>query len=506
MFVGNCPSFSFALKTIMHKNLLFYIAVIAIFGTGVFLILEFGTRRLEADRVAMNEAVEPQKAIVNSTPTARPKVSAGGIGTGLHENLRHPLSILLLQVIVILITTKIVGAFLRKAGQPTVVGEMIAGILLGPSLLGLMFPETMSFLFPPQSLEPLRLLSQIGIVIFMFIVGIELNVDHLRERAHAAVLVSHASIIVPFFLGAALSLLLYRSFAPPQISFSAFALFISVAMSITAFPVLARIIEERGLSKSHLGSTAIACSAVDDVTAWCLLAVVVAIVKANGLSSSALTIFLALLFIGVMLFMLKPRAERIIGKDVIDDARVKQLMALVLAFVFASALFTEVIGIHALFGAFLAGVMVPRHENLRLLITRRLEAFTTSFLLPLFFAFTGLRTQIGLLDDWFSWLVCAGVIVVAIAGKLGGSIAASRWTGMSWHDSLTLGLLMNTRGLIELIVLNIGYDLGILSPRIFSMLVLMALTTTFMTGPLLSLLDNWKRREAVITEGAGITV
>lgn len=489
----------------MRRNLLFYITVLAVFGAGVFFILEIG-RHIQPERTALEKRVEPSPAISNSPQPERLKPSSRSIGGDLQENLRHPLSVLLLQVIVILVTTKIVGTFLRKAGQPTVVGEMIAGILLGPSLMGLLFPGTMTFLFPPPSLETLRLLSQIGIVIFMFVVGTELNIEHLRQKAHAAVLVSHASIIIPFFLGAALSLLIYRSFAPPQISFSAFALFMSVAMSITAFPVLARIIEERGLSRSPLGNTAIACSAVDDVTAWCLLAVVVAIVKADGLSSSILTIFLTLLFIGVMLFLLKPRADRVIGKHVSDEARTKELMALVLAFVFASALFTEIIGIHALFGAFLAGVMMPRHHHLRSFITGRLETFTTSFLLPLFFAFTGLRTQIGLLDDWSSWLVCAAVIAVAIAGKLGGSAVAARWTGMSWHDSLKLGLLMNTRGLIELIVLNIGYDLGILSPRVFSMMVLMALTTTFMTGPLLSLLDAWKRREAVITEGAGITV
>ena len=489
----------------MRRNLLFYITVLAVFGTGVFFILEIGTR-LQPDRTTLEKTVEPSPVISNTPQPERPQTSSRGIGGVLRENLRHPLSVLLLQVIVILVTTKIVGTFLRRAGQPTVVGEMIAGILLGPSLLGLLSPGTMAFLFPPQSLEPLRLLSQIGVVIFMFTVGIELNVQHLRQKAHAAVLVSHASIIIPFFLGASFSLLIYRSFAPPQISFSAFALFMSVAMSITAFPVLARIIEERGLSKSPLGSTAIACSAVDDVTAWCLLAVVVAIVKADGIGSSILTIFLTLLFIGVMLFLLKPQTDRLIGRNVMEEARPKGMMALVLAFVFASALFTEIIGIHALFGAFLAGVMMSRHDQLRSFITGRLETFTTSFLLPLFFAFTGLRTQIGLLDDWSSWLACAGVIAVAIAGKLGGSAIASRWTGMSWHDSLKLGLLMNTRGLIELIVLNIGYDLGILSPRVFSMMVIMALTTTFMTGPLLSLLDAWKRREAVITEGAGITV
>jgi Kef-type K+ transport system membrane component KefB len=312
-------------------------------------------------------------------------------------------------------------------------------------------------------------------------------VQHLRQKADAAVLVSHASIIVPFFLGSASALLLYRSLAPAGVPFSAFALFIGVAMSITAFPVLARIIEERRMSRSLLGSTAIACAAVDDVTAWCLLAVVVAIVKSGGIGGSLLTIGLTLLFIAGMLFVVRPRMGRILGERPEGQAGSVGLLAGIFSFVFAAALFTEAIGIHALFGAFLAGVCMPPDSGLRQFLRERLETFTSVLLLPLFFAFTGLRTQIGLLDDWTSWLTCAGIIAVAIVGKLGGSMVAARWTGMSWGDSFSLGALMNTRGLVELIVLNLGYDLNILSPRIFTMLVVMALVTTFMTGPLLHL-------------------
>jgi Kef-type K+ transport system membrane component KefB len=345
-------------------------------------------------------------------------------------------------------------------------------------------------------LGALGLLSQVGVVIFMFVVGMGVDLEHIREKAHAAVLVSHASIVVPFFLGAAFSLFIYRASAPSNISFTAFALFMSVAMSITAFPVLARIIEERGLSKSYLGTTAIACAAVDDVTAWCILAIVIATVGTAGLASALLTILLTLIFIALMLFVLKPRAARLVADDFEADARGSGLLALVLMFVFASALVTEGIGIHALFGAFLAGVVMPPHAGLRKLLTERLGGFTSCFLLPLFFAFTGLRTQVGLLNDWSSWLTCAGIIAVAIAGKLGGSMLAAYWTGMNWHDSLSLGILMNTRGMVELIVLNIGYDLGILGPRIFSMMVIMAITTTFMTGPLLSLPGYWQRRGA----------
>jgi Kef-type K+ transport system membrane component KefB len=409
-----------------------------------------------------------------------------------------------MQVIVIIIAAKVVAALFLRIGQPAVTGEMMAGIILGPSFLGMLFPGAQAFLFPTSSLGFLKLLSQIGIILFMFIVGVDLNLRQLRKQAHAAVLVSHASIIIPFFLGVTFSLLIYPSMAPPHISFTAFALFIGVAMSITAFPVLARIVEERGLHNTHLGNTVIACAAVDDVTAWCILAIVVAIVKADGLSGSLVTIFSSLLFIGAMLFLLKPQADRLIGEKIRNKTGNKRLVAGVLAFMFASALFTEVIGIHALFGAFLAGVIMSTHASLRRFLRERLETFCSCFLLPLFFAFTGLRTQIGLLDDWRSWLMCLGVIVVAIVGKLGGSMLAARSTGMSWQESFSVGALMNTRGLIELIVLNLGYDLGILPPKIFSMLVLMALATTFMTGPLLSLVEFRRRRRAVLPGGASV--
>jgi Kef-type K+ transport system membrane component KefB len=327
----------------------------------------------------------------------------------------------------------------------------------------------------------------------MFVVGLDLNLRHLRLKAHTAVLVSHASIMAPFLLGIGLSLLIYTSLASANVSFTAFALFIGIAMSITAFPVLARIIEERGLTKTALGSTAIACAAVDDVTAWCMLAIVVAIAKANGLAGSLMTILLTLVFICAMLFLLKPCAERLLGERLRNGLMSKRIVTLILMIVFTSSLLTELIGIHALFGAFLAGVIMPSHEGLRNFLRERIEPFSAGFLLPLFFAFTGLRTQIGLLNDWQSWLMCLAVIAVAIAGKLGGSMIAARWTGMNWQESFSLGALMNTRGLVELIVLNLGYDLGILPPKIFGMMVLMALATTFMTGPLLSLVEFWNR-------------
>lgn len=484
----------------MRRNLLVYMAALAVFGSGIYFLLGLGGNLRPSGTVIPEQATE--SAAASSRSLTHSNVSTSSFAGALSDNLQQPLSILLMQVIAIIVAARLVGKLFLKMGQPAVIGEMVAGIILGPSLLGMLFPTAQGFLFPASSMNLLKILSQLGVILFMFVVGLDLNVRYLRVKAHAAVLVSHASIMVPFLLGISLALIIYPSIASPQVSFTAFALFIGVAMSITAFPVLARIIEERGLSKTYLGNTAIACAAIDDVTAWCILAIVVAIAKADGLSSSLMTIFLTLLFIGMMVFLLKPLVHRMFGEKIQSRTVSRAAFALVLVFVFASALFTEVIGIHALFGAFLAGVVMPSHEGLRNFLRERFETFSAGFLLPLFFAFTGLRTHIGLLNDWQSWLVCLGVIGVAIAGKLGGSMMAARWTGMNWQESFSLGALMNTRGLIELIVLNLGYDLGILSPKVFSMMVFMALTTTFMTGPLLSLSEFWGRGRSVITAAA----
>ncbi len=461
----------------MRRNLAFYLVILLVFGSGILLILHYGTSL--------------QTGIIS--PAVHAGLSIADVGVSLHANLRNSLSVLLLQIIVIVFAARMVGAVFRRLGQPVVVGEMVAGILLGPSLLGLLLPEVSAFIFPAASLGALMLLSQIGVILFMFVVGIEIDLGSLRKKTQSAVVVSHASIVVPFFLGIAFSLLVYRELAPAHISFVAFALFMGTAMSITAFPVLARILEERGLTHSPLGSVVIACAAVDDLSAWCILAVVVAVVKADAWVSAAVTTVLALLFIGVMLLFIRPQAGRILRATVRVENQSRGLVAMVLVFVFASAMFTEVIGIQALFGAFLAGIALPADRQVRVFLRERLETFSAAFLLPLFFAFTGLRTQIGLLSSWMDWLICGGLIAVAITGKLGGSMLAARFIGMSWKDAFSVGTLMNTRGLVELIVLNVGYDLGILSPRIFTMMVVMALVTTLMTGPVLSMLGfGWR--------------
>jgi Kef-type K+ transport system membrane component KefB len=456
-----------------------YLLLLLIFLAGIWLILAAGSGLQAADTVAIQPDPIPSRTV-------------------LWQNFRSPVSILLTQIVVILMVAGVFRRLFRRIGQPPVMGEMIAGIVLGPSVLGLFFPLALPFLFPPASLETLRLLSQIGVVLFMFTVGMEVNVQHLREKGSAAVMISHASIIVPFLLGAALSLFLYRDLAPSGTSFNAFALFIGVAMSITAFPVLARILEDRNLTRTKLGSIAITCAAVDDVTAWCILALVIALVKSTGFASSVLTVGLTLAFAAVMVFVVRPQLARDIKEPDSQQHR-RHLIPVILAFVLCCALISETIGIHALFGAFIAGVVMPPSTEFRIFLKDKLEAFGSYALLPLFFAFTGLRTQISLLNDWQSWLMCGAIILVAIAGKLVGSMLMSRWTGMNWSQSFSIGVLMNTRGLVELVVLNIGYDLGILSERIFAMMVLMALVTTFMTGPLLSLV---RRSDEFSREGA----
>ncbi|MGH8456895.1 MAG: cation:proton antiporter, partial [Stenotrophobium sp.] len=315
----------------------------------------------------------------------------------------------------------------------------------------------------------------------------EVDAAKLRHTARSAVIISHTGIIFPFFLGVTLALATYRELAPAAVGFAAYALFIGIAMSITAFPVLARILQEKNLLHSPLGQSAITCAAVDDVTAWCLLAAVIAVAKSSGLAGALQTLLLALAFIAVMFFLLRPWVERLIERKFDPGGQNRALVAGMLVFAFAAGGFTEVIGIHSLFGAFLAGVMVPAQSRFRLFLRDQIETFGTTLLMPLFFAYTGLRTQIGLLDSAQGVLLCGVIILVAVAGKLGGVMLAARWTGKPWRESFAIGVLMNTRGLMELVVLNIGYDLGILTPRVFTMLVVMALVTTFMTGPLLTL-------------------
>jgi Kef-type K+ transport system membrane component KefB len=472
----------------MRRTIVIYVVSLLVFGSGIALTLRQGSRLTPAGPAAVVRASEP-------APVIRPPTS------GLRERLSEPLPLLLLQLLVIVCAARLCGMAIRRLGQPAVIGEIIAGIALGPSLLGALWPNVQAFLFPPSSVGVLKLLAEIGVLLFLFVVGLELDVAAVRGSAQAAFLVSHASIIVPYFLGVALALPLFPTLAPAGTRFVPFALFLGIAMSITAFPVLARILEEKGLTRTPLGGMAIACAAVDDATAWSLLAVVVATAQAAALMGALGTILWTAAFVLAMLGAVGPALRRALARFAGEEEPAKSAVAAALLVLFASALATELIGIHALFGAFLAGVVMPRDARFRRYLAERLERFSSVFLLPLFFAFTGLRTRIGLLSDAEGWLTCALVILVATAGKLGGGMVAARLTRMSWPDAFALGALLNTRGLMELIALNLGYELGILSPRIFAMMVLMALATTLATGPLLSLADAW-RRSAEATSGS----
>ena len=429
------------------------------------------------------------------------KAAPASAGSQWLHNLQHPLALLLLQVLVIMIAAQVFGRLARRLKQPAVVGEIIAGICLGPSLMGWIWPGSNEWLFPAGSLQPLSFLGQIGLVFFMFVVGMQMDTANVKHKASHAVMISHVSMVFPFFLGVWVAYYLYPQFAPAQVGFVPFALFMGIAMSTTAFPVLARIIQERGLSGTPVGSLAIVCAAADDITAWCLLAVVVATAKAGSLTGSLITIALAMVFIGVMLYVVKPfLAKRI--KAYTEAGKRQPVAALVFVVMLVSAWLAEVIGIHCLFGAFFAGVIMPSNISIKKLISDKVEDVSMLLLLPIFFALTGLRTQIGLISGGELWMYFGLIMLVAVGGKLGGSALTARAMGQSWSDSLAIGALMNTRGLMELVILNIGYELGIFSPGIFTLMVLMALATTFMTGPLLELFYR-PRSMPVSIAGAG---
>jgi Kef-type K+ transport system membrane component KefB len=421
-------------------------------------------------------------------PAASGLVAAPGATSGAAT---FGLGLLILQIVVIVATARLVGAVLAYFGQPRVVGEMAAGLLLGPSALGLVAPSVSAALFPPASLGFLNALAQAGLLLFMFLVGLELDPAHLKTRQRTALVTSHASIVVPLLLGTTLALVLYGPLAPTGVAFAPFALFMGAAMSVTAFPVLARILADRGMTNTPLGALAIACAAVNDVTAWCILAAVVLAAGAGDASDLMFTLggtafyLIAMFTLGRrLLATMHTRAQQ-------PGGTAKGLIGTVVLLAITSAWITERLGIHALFGAFLVGALVPKSGGaVAGKLSSRLRSLVVVLLLPLFFAFTGLRTTMSLISGGTLWMACGLVLLVAIAGKLGGSTLAARATGMSWRDALSLGALLNTRGLMELVILNVGLDIGVLSPPLFAMMVVMALVTTAMTTPLLNALQR----------------
>lgn len=464
-----------------RKNYIIYVLMLLVLGGLIYFALK------ECDRFSHYEV--DSSSIIQGAPFDM-------FLQFMQDNLHHPLTTLLIQIIAVLLMVRLFGYLFSLIRQPSVIGEIVAGIVLGPSVLGFFFPDAFQFLFPVESLTNLELLSQVGLILFMFVIGMELDFSVLKNKINETLVISHAGILVPFFLGILASFWIYETYAAAQTPFMPFALFIGISMSITAFPVLARIIQERNMTKTPLGTLAIASAANDDVTAWCLLAVVIAISKAGSFASALYSVGLAAVYIAVMFMAVRPFLKKVGEVYANQEAINKTFVAFILLNLIISSCTTEIIGIHALFGAFMAGVVMPSNIGFRKVMMEKVEDISLVFFLPLFFAFTGLRTEIGLINSPELWIVCLLLVTVAVAGKLGGCAVAARLVGESWKDSLTVGTLMNTRGLMELVALNIGYEMGVLPPSIFVILVIMALVTTFMTTPLLHLVEHiFIRRE-----------
>lgn len=460
------------------RSLIYYLVMLLVFGGLMYFIIKEGEAR------QIQEAI----SVSNEAPHDL-KEGFFVFKDLLMHHVESSIGILLLQIIVILITCRLFGWLFAKMQQPTVIGEIVAGIVLGPSVLGHLLPSLSAFLFPFDSLQNINMLSQFGLILFMFAIGMELNITEVRQKLKETILISHTSTIFPFFLGMVTAYFLYNKYAYESTPFLSFALFVSIALSITAFPVLARIIQEKGLTKTHLGTISLASAANGDITAWCLLAVVVAIAQAGSMLSAIYNIGFSFIYLLLMFTVIRPFL-RMIGhiyhnKEVVD----KGLVAFMFLLLIVSSYLTEILGLHALFGAFVAGVVMPDNIKFRKIMTEKVEDVSLALFLPLFFVSTGLRTEIGLLNSPELWYMCGIFILVAIIGKFGGSLVAARFVGETWKDSLYIGALMNTRGLMELVVLTIGYDMKILTPPIFVMLVLMTLVTTFMTTPLISFIQ-----------------
>ena len=408
---------------------------------------------------------------------------------------------LLLALVVIIVAARAVGFVFQYLRQPPVIGEVVAGILLGPSFLGHIAPGVSGYLLPPAMGPFLNMIAQVGVLLYMFLVGLELDTSALRRSPHIVLAISHASILLPFLLGAVVALGIYPLLSSGEVPFTVFALFMGVSMSVTAFPVLARILTDRRLHTSRLGVMALSCAAIDDVTAWCLLEFVVSVAHAR--SESVLpTVGFTALYIACTFVVFRPLMGAFARRYEGSDRLPQSAMSVVFVALLLSALITEFIGIHAIFGAFLLGAVVPHDSRIARDLSGRLEDLVVVLLLPAFFAFTGLRTEISLVHGAQQWLLCAGLILVASAGKFGGSAVAARLAGLSWLDASALGVLMNTRGLVELIVLNIGLDLRVISPTVYAMLVIMALVTTVATTPILALIARVIARTVAAVEAA----
>jgi K+:H+ antiporter len=430
--------------------------------------------------------------------------TTGGIAAKSVATRFETLPHVLLALLVIVSASRFIGSLFRRIHQPAVIGEVVAGIALGPSLLGRVWPEAVSFLFPAEVAPFLGVLAQVGVILFMFLVGLELDTSLLKQGTQSSVAISHASILVPFVLGSTASLWMYSEYAMPRVSFTVFALFLGIALSVTAFPVLARILTDRGIHRSRLGVLALTCAAVDDVTAWCLLALLLSVAQAQA-ERAVITVGLTVLFVATVIF-LRPLLVRVVRFQESRGALSQNGVAVIFTSLLVCALATEWIGIHALFGAFLLGAIIPHDSLVAVQLRGKLEDTVIVLFLPVYFAFTGLRTHIGLVQGLEQWTVCGLIILLAFIGKFGGSYGAARLTGLDNNTAACIGVLMNTRGLMELIVLNLGLDLGILSPSLFAMFVIMALVTTIATSPILHYLSRSAKDASVAGRHAGASL
>lgn len=466
-------------KKRIKKELAFYLICLAIFVASIWFVATVVTPMLSQHTTSLLSRATPFSLFKDSV---------------LHH-LGSPIGLLLLQIIVILTMARAVGWIFNKLHQPQVIGEIVAGIMLGPTLLGVVWPEFFSLLFPSESIANIELLSTFGLILFMFTIGMELRMSEIRKQLRNALIISQVSIFFPFVLGMLLAIALYHK-EQYEAAFFPMALFMGIAMSITAFPVLARIIQERSMNRTPLGKMALNTAAAGDIFAWLLLAAIIAVAQSGSFTSSLYNFLFLLLYMLLIFGVIRP-IFLLIGKMYNKNELIsKFLVGIIFILLLSSAYLTEILSMHALFGAFMLGLIMPENLRFRHIMTEKVEDVSLAIFLPLFFVSSGLKTDLRLINSWEMVSLTILFVIVAVIGKVGGTYMASRVCGINRRDSLYMGAFMNTRGLMELVVLKIGLDLKILPPVLFAILVLMTVLTTMMTAPMIHAID-WIRRKTI---------